>query len=155
MVSIKINSDDKDVSRTLEAAKKKLIDMSPEMREIGQYMASQTQLRFNTMTAPNGRKWKPLKPSYLKWKKRHYPETAEKILQMTKALRRSLSFGYGISYGKLSVTVASSVPYFITHQLGLKVKIFGKYYYTFPKREMVGVNKKDIKNIENVIKGVW
>lgn len=74
---------------------------------------------------------------------------------MTKALRHSLSFGYGISYGKLSVTVASSVPYFNTHQFGLTVRIFGKYSYKFPKREMVGVNKRDIKNIENVIKGIW
>lgn len=78
MISIKINSDDRDVSKILKSAKKKLIDMSPEMRDIGQYMASQTQLRFNTMTAPNGRKWKSLKPSYLKWKRKHYPETAKK-----------------------------------------------------------------------------
>jgi phage gpG-like protein len=78
-------------------------------------------------------------------------------------LRRSLSTRGNpdqfYEVGKLNLKIGTTVPYAITHNNGLTVKIFGRTNYKFPERpfvliqpeDEVAINQVIIKGIEDVL----
>lgn len=139
MFNIDLKYDDSQVRSVLDLINKKLIDLTPELKEISQYVSSKTQQHFNNQQGSKG-KWIPSKLAI---------KEKRKTLTRTKALRRSLKFN--VNTNKLGISFSSSVDYASTHQFGLKVNLFGKYPYKFPVRDFVWLDKKDEKLITDMI----
>lgn len=153
-MEININVETKGIREYLKNVKYDLTDMQHQREEISRYMGREIQLRFNEEKDPEGKRWTPLSPIYLKWKIIHFPATVNNILQASKKLRKSFDFASGVSGGKLTIDITTTSKYFIKHQEGLKTVFLGKTIQ-LPKRRMVGINDKDKKNITNIIKAVW
>lgn len=76
--------------------------------------------QFETEGEATGQRWANLSPAYEQWKLKHYP--GRKILERTGALKSSLTDrgdpGMIFDSEQDSLTLGTSVPYAIFHQLG-------------------------------------
>ena len=60
---IRIEIDDSELRRAMDTLQRRVGDMTPAMREIGEVLTQSTIDRFKTSTAPDGSRWAPNKPS--------------------------------------------------------------------------------------------
>ncbi len=123
-------------------------DLSPAMKDIGEYMLRKTRQRFDTQTAPDGTRWAPLAPSTVKAKQRRqrtgkpYRTNAspEAILKDTFTLRDSITYVPGRS----SVAIGTNIGYGVYHQSDLpRTKI--------PKRAFLGLDDADRSEIIAIV----
>lgn len=130
---IDIELDDREVRQALERLQRRLSDLSPVMREIGELLTERAKERFATSTGPDGKAWAPNKPAtiaaYLKqyggsYRKRGGLTKAgaaraaakKPLIGETKQLMGTLHY----QAGRDSVTVGSPMAYAAIHQFGGK-----------------------------------
>lgn len=133
---ISISYNDKAVRDRLQELQRKVGDLTPAMKSIGEQLLLSTDIRFEKEVDPSGRPWKPNSTFTISKKKRE--NKIQKILQSSGRLRASLS--YSASADK--VVVGTNVSYAAKHQLGQ-----GR----IPKREFLGVSKEDQQEILLII----
>ena len=86
----------------------KLNNLQQPLGEIGAFLERKAKLRFVAETDPTGKKWAPLRPSTLRYKK------TRTILRETGAMAASIGFRVAGN----AVFVKPSVDYAIYHQTG-------------------------------------
>jgi phage virion morphogenesis protein len=86
----------------------RLQNLEQPLAEVGAYLERKAKLRFVTESDPSGKKWAPLRPSTLRYKK------TNAILRETGAMAASIAF----NVSRNAVTVKPSVDYAIFHQTG-------------------------------------
>ena len=133
MIKLDFEVNDEQAKKVMDAVRKKLLDLSPEMADIRQYAASTIQQHFNQAQGSKGA-WQPRKD-----KKGTWP-----ILQKSKALRRSFVEGAAIKGDKLSIQIYSTKPYDKVHQYGYPKK-------NIPMRDFVWFSKKDTEAMAQLI----
>lgn len=124
-----------DVSNRLLELQRKINDLTPAMKNIGEYMLLSTDTRFRTESDPYGNKWQPNSPRTIARKRAE--GKILKVLQSTGRLRSSIAY----KADRDSVVVGTNVSYAPKHQLGQGV----------PKREFLGVGQKDNEEILVII----
>ena len=111
--AIKVSVVDKGVLGALAVMQKQLRDMTPVMKAIGRKLESNTHVRFDTKTAPDGSSWAPWSEETAKAREEEGRGT---LLEYTGRMRDSLTY----EADKDSVTVGFGVPYAIHHERGTK-----------------------------------
>lgn len=161
MVEIKVEL--KKLVERLRSLEKQLVDMTPIFKDIADIELSETKLRYIEEVDPDHRKW--AKPFTLRRGGPGQVNTAydnpwayvvasnyqaappgfhffdsgsgDKILRDTSTMFNSI----GRAYGKDFAAVGTNLEYAKKHQYGEGVK----------KREFLGINKKTIENIDQII----
>lgn len=152
---IKIVLEDTDLNRQISAIAKSVSDLSPAMKQTGEYLVAQTKNRFvHTETAPDGKKWQPLSQRYLtsRAKKRN----PNRILVLSRGLYESVHH----VADKRSVTVGPNKVYAAVHQYGFKgtvsVNAFTRNGHAvkahtrnvnIPARPYIGLSTQDYEQI--------
>jgi phage virion morphogenesis protein len=120
-----------EVNSRLNELQRKVSDLTPVMKNIGEYMLLSTDTRFRTETDPYGNGWQPNSPRTIARKRAE--GRLIRVLQSTGRLRSSISY----KADRTSVVIGTNVSYAAKHQLGQGV----------PKREFLGINEKDNQEI--------
>lgn len=158
MASIIINDQ---VSEALKELQKRINNLEPVFRDIGQILRNSTEERFRKAEDPTGQPWATLQPWYQEMKKKH----KGKILFLSGRLESSFSY----SATNDSVTLGTNVRYAAIHQFGGvirpktakglaiggfnsegKAKGWAKKV-TIPARPFLGISKKDNSDILQAI----
>ncbi|MDD5762213.1 MAG: phage virion morphogenesis protein [bacterium] len=109
---IEIEVDDRDIREALSRLAAKVRDLTPAMKNIGEYLQRSTWERFGQQKDPSGKPWARLKPSTLARKK------TSKILIESSRLRDSIAYRAGSD----QVEVGTNVEYAAIHQFGGKTR---------------------------------
>ncbi|WP_275629815.1 phage virion morphogenesis protein [Pseudomonas sp. 273] len=107
-----------DVTRVMEALQSAvdlLRDPSQMFRDMGEYLAPEISLRFETQASPDGTPWQALSPAYLKRKRKNQ----DKILVLNGYLKNSIRFQ--VSENELAV--GSNRTYAAIHHFGGEIQI--------------------------------
>ncbi|MFN3595274.1 MAG: phage virion morphogenesis protein [Thiobacillaceae bacterium] len=128
---IDITIDDREVREALERLQRRLSDLSPVMRDIGELLTERAKQRFATSTGPDGKAWAPNAPSTIAAYLSSYGGSFKKRGGLTKqgaarAARkkpligesRALSTTIHYQAGRESVTIGSPMVYAAIHQFG-------------------------------------
>ena len=108
MTTFTISVKDESVKSALQALAARFQNLGPVLLTIGAEITARTQHRFDTITGPDGEKWKPNKPATSKAKGGKPPLTD------SGALRRQIV----PEVSGNSLTVTASQPYAAIHQFG-------------------------------------
>jgi phage virion morphogenesis protein len=100
--------DDAEVQERLRKLDEAAGDLTPAMKNIGEYLVQSTEDNFDRQTDPDGRPWQDVKPA-TRARKKH-----PKILTESHHLRGSINY----RAGQTSVAVGTNVPYAAAHQFG-------------------------------------
>jgi phage virion morphogenesis protein len=149
---LEIIFDDKAVQSQLTLLMRRVADMRPVMREIGERMVASTRHNFETETAPDGTKWAPLSEKYRDAKSRAGLSTM--ILQRSGKLINSIHPVVGATEVRIGTNVRSKTgfPYPIVHQLGTDRA--GRNKKTvIPKREFLGMSHSDNEAVLAIVMG--
>lgn len=128
---IKIELDDREVREVLDRLQKRLSDLTPVMRDIGELIVERAKQRFETSTGPDGQEWARNAPStvaaYLKQYGSSYKKSGgmskagaaraagkKPLIGETKQLMDTLHY----QAGRDAVTVGSPMRYAAIHQFG-------------------------------------
>lgn len=106
-------------------------DLSSPFAEFGEYKLREIRKQWDREEDPYGNPWKPLAPATIEEKRRNNQMLG--ILVRTTTLRDSFTY----KEKPQSLTIGTNIKYAPKHQLGISV----------PKREMLGVNESDIKEL--------
>jgi len=120
-----------EVNSRLNELQRKVSDLTPAMKNIGEYLLLSTDTRFRTETDPYGNRWQPNSPRTIARKRAE--GRLIRVLQSTGRLRSSISY----KADRTSVVIGTNVSYAAKHQLGQGV----------PKREFLGINETDNQEI--------
>ncbi len=135
-------------SPKLAAAQRALVNFTPAMATIADYLGSQAVLRFETETGPDGRKWQPSQRAI-----------ADGGLTLTDRghLRQSITAASDAS----SAIVGTNLIYARIHQFGGRIKAkpgralntpFGpRGAVTMPARPFLGFSAGDVAAIETIL----
>ncbi len=134
MTTISLDYDDREVQRAIALVVQRTGDLKPANDLVGEYMLGQVSDRFRTETDPQRRPWQPLSSRTLAQK------LAEgkilKILQRNGLMRSRVNY----KSDQTKVVIGIGDRKARKHQLGEGV----------PRREILGVNREDIRNIVEV-----
>jgi len=135
--------DSKEAELLLRAAAMKVIDLSFEMGEITTLVQKDIEDHFNKERSPVG-----------KWRKRKDNKT-HPILNLSGALKRSITSKASANIGKLTISIKSDLIYAKVHNNGMTIRNRGGGYTQMPKRQFAWISK-DVrdKSMEIIIKGV-
>lgn len=146
-MSSSVNFETQQARQLLTGIKKKLINPIVEARSIEKFAQSRIQDHFNKTMSPVGL-----------WRK-SYAAIRENRLTLTKtrALRDGLKAVFDVARGqgiKINfVPSAKTRKYAYTHNNGLRVRLWGKYPYQFPKRQFAWLDANDKRIIEDIFIG--
>ncbi|WP_119352930.1 phage virion morphogenesis protein [Azohydromonas sediminis] len=128
---IDIEIDDRQVRQALQRIQRRISDISPVMRDIGELLAERAKQRFATSTGPDGQQWAPNAPATIAAWLAAYGGNFKKRGGLTKqgAARaaskkplvgesRALSTTIYYQAGGDSVTIGSPMVYAAIHQFG-------------------------------------
>lgn len=132
---ISLSIKDRSVRDMLVKLAGKTQNLSPALKECGEYLLVSTDDRWEQQIDPNGIPWKPNSPYTIALKKSQ--GRLLKILQSTGAGRSSIR--YQIKNNTL--TVGTNLGYMKDHQLGIGV----------PKREFLGITVRDRQEVNEII----
>jgi phage virion morphogenesis protein len=118
MAQISVTIDDAAAQAALKRMRGNLTDLRPAMKQIGEFMLSETDENFREERDPQGGQWQKLSPSYLRWKQRS--GKIPKILQLRGRLRKSITYKAESD----RVSIGTNVKYAATHQLGKTARPF-------------------------------
>lgn len=110
----------------------------PVLLAIGEKLTESTKLRFQTSTAPDGKKWAPNKPSTLARKKGDKP-----LIGKTQLLSQQISYAADMQ----SLVVGSPMKYAAMQQFGGKKSQFPNLWGDIPARPFLGISDADEKMI--------
>jgi phage virion morphogenesis protein len=149
MAQIELRITDAQLQQALADIAAQAGDLTPAMRDIGEYLLRKTRKRFNTQTAPNGAPWEPLAPATIKAKQRRqrtgkpYRTNAnpEAILKDTFTLRDSITY----LASNRSLAIGTNIAYGVYHQSEQpRTKI--------PYRPFLGLDDADRSEIIEIIR---
>jgi len=160
---IRIDIDDRDVRQALEKLQRKMGDMTPAMKDIGELLIETTKRRFVTSTAPDGSRWEPNRPatimSYLQGKSGAFSKRDGRLTKKGARLAankkpligESKSLSTEISYraDRASVEIGSPMEYAAIHQFGGKAGRGKKV--TIPARPFMGLSESDKRAVLEII----
>lgn len=130
---------DKNALLALDAVMKKLINLTPEFKEIETFVNSQIQEHITKQENPDGTK-------YLS------PKAAARLGRNKALDTQNYRKSFRSNVDKNSLVISSTHPGNLTHEKGLAINIFGRgVLYKFPQRSAVWLSKKAIENISNTI----
>lgn len=139
MYNFDFKIDDKNALFALDAVMKKLIDLSPEFREIEIFVNSQIQEHITKQENQDGSK-------YLS------PKAAARLGRNKALDTQNYRKSFKSNIDKNSLVISSTHPGNLTHEKGLAINIFGRgVLYKFPQRSAVWLSKKALDNIANTI----
>ena len=154
MIQITIDTNTQGVQAVIDEAVNRLSDLTPVMASIGEYMVGRTRERFDSSTAPDGRKWAPLAQATIDAKRRRQSSgttktgrsrartnaSPEDILKDTFLLRDTIAYQPTAS----SVAIGTPQKYGVHHQYGAPRR-------NIPARPFLGVNDEDLREIEAIV----
>jgi phage virion morphogenesis protein len=128
---IDIQLDDREVQQALSRLQKRLSDLAPVMREIGELLTERAKERFPSSIGPDGQKWAPNAPATIAAYLGRYGVSYKKKGGLSKAgaaraaskkpligETRQLMGTLHYQAGRDSVTVGSPMLYAAIHQFG-------------------------------------
>lgn len=130
---IDLTLDDREVRAALDRLQRRLSDMTPVMREIGELLTERARQRFFTSTGPDGQRWAPNKPSTLESYLRGYyggahrgkrggltKKAAARAAAKKPLIGESKALSTTVHYqaGRDSVTIGSPMVYAAIQQFG-------------------------------------
>lgn len=136
MIEVKI--DKGEVTAALRRLAASAANPRPALLAIGEELTKSTKLRFQTSTAPDGKKWAPNKPSTLARKKGDKP-----LIGKTHLLAQQISPHVGLDY----LIVGSPMKYAAMQQFGGKKSQFPNLWGDIPARPFLGISDADEKMI--------
>lgn len=113
MANLTISIDDAELRKAIDRLYDRMSDLTPAMRDIGEYMLGATRDRFDNETAPDGSKWQALSPRYAA-RKVKMRNALQGILTRRGTLRDTIRY----KASKSDVVVGSDRPYAAIHQFG-------------------------------------
>lgn len=134
MTELSINYRDGEVRRAIARLSQRTSDMTPANRNAGEYMLGQVDDRFRTETDPQRRPWQPNSPYTLALKRSE--GKILKVLQATGLMRSRVNY----RADKKRVVIGIGDRKARKHQLGIGV----------PKREILGLNQEDERNVVEI-----
>jgi phage gpG-like protein len=167
MITLDIQVDDRNVTDVLAELQRRLTNMTPAMKQIGDVLVASTKHRFATSTGPDGLPWAPNSMvTYL----RMIDRRAGTTLKRGANTGRLNAKGVGVAAGKKpligetrrlsteiypqvdanSVEIGSSLVYAATQQFGAKMGAFGRYSQVARWRKY---EKGDFRKHAGTVKG--
>jgi phage virion morphogenesis protein len=140
MTQIQVTINDAEIQQRLAQLTNRYLDLTPALRDVGEYMLRKTRQRFDREVSPEGNKWAPLARRTIRAKRRRvatgkpYRTRArpEDILKDTFTLRDSIT--YQVSNNTLAV--GTNIKHGIFHQsTEPRTKI--------PRRAFLGLDEDD------------
>ena len=125
-------------------------DLTPAMRDVGEYLLRTTRKRFADEKDPEGAPWAPLSDSTKARKRRN----AGRILTKHGHLGRQIVY----RAGPAEVLVGSPLVYAGTHQFGAEKGSFGSAggrpipWGDIPSREFLGLSEADGNEVETLVR---
>ena len=117
---ITVTVDSQPVADLLAKLRKRMTDLTPVMRSIGQQLETRVAGRFETRTDPLGKSWSPWKPSTVKT----YPKDGRrKLLERYGTMLQSLNFKADANSVRVGFGAAASKrgdAYAAFHEFGTK-----------------------------------
>ena len=139
------------VERRLRAMAAAGHDLTPVMRDIGEYLVRSTKERFRDEVDPLGAPWKPLSEHTRRRKRRN----AGRVLTQDGYLGGTLPF----QAGPTSVEAGSPLIYAGTHQFGAEKGSFGSTakggpipWGDIPAREFLGLSDADRDELTDILR---
>lgn len=130
-----MNYEDKAVQEALVRLLEKTDDLTPAMRDVGEYLLASVDLRFQQEIDPAGIPWKKLSPFTIRLKKAE--GKILRILQRTGLMRSRVN--YRVTRNSCTIGINDKKAY--KHQFGIGV----------PKREILGINEEDKQEILAIV----
>ena len=127
---ISIDIDDAELRSVLRALRDHLGNLKPVFQDLGETLLNSTRTRFQSQTAPDGKRWKDLSLAYAARKPRH----KDKVLTLWGHLRGTLN--YQASADEL--LVGTPLIYGATHQFGRGA---------IPARPFLGLSAEDCSDL--------
>jgi phage virion morphogenesis protein len=140
---VSLTYDDTQVTRMLQGLMARCGDLTPAMRDIGEYMLRRTDDCFRDERDPQGRAWKPLSPVTLAMKKN------DKILTEKGGLRGNIAYAAGRDSVTIGTGPAQSA-YAAIHQFGGKAGPGHKV--TIPARPYLEFTSDDMKECAEIVR---
>jgi len=125
-----------EIGDKLAILKRRLEDLTPVYKEIGELMVLRTDDRFREEVDPNGIPWQQLSPYTIRMKQQQ--RRIMKILQSTGRLRASINY----QADRRGVVIGTNVSYAKKHQEGGR-----EGRYIIPPRPFLGIGDEDTKEI--------
>lgn len=144
MANLTISIDDAELRKAIDRLYDRMSDLTPAMRDIGEYMLGATRDRFDNETAPDGSKWQALSPRYAA-RKAKMRNALRGILTRRGTLRDTIRYKASNS----DVVIGSDRPYAAIHQLGGQAGRGRKA--TIPARPFLGVSPQDQEEIIKIL----
>lgn len=149
MTNLRVEFTIAEAADLIEGLEKRLSDLTPAMKSVGEYMLVRTRERFDDEVDPDGKKWQALAPSTVESKQRRKTKPGKRARVRAKAtdiLKESFLLRDTIAYdaGSTSVRVGTPQEYGIFHQSDEpRSKI--------PQRKFLGVNAEDLAEINEIV----
>ena len=134
------------VQRVLARLSEASQDVDPILRDIGEYLLTQTRDRFSDEVDPSGRPWEALSPAYAGEKAKKRPNAG--ILVYDNFLRGGLAAV--VSGGELAV--GTSLPYGARQHFGFVGPDSLGRTFDHPARPWLGVPAEDESEIVNILR---
>lgn len=164
---ITIDIDSRSVLDALNALQRRVGDMTPAMQDIGEHLTETSKRRFDTSTAPDGRRWAPNTQTtllrYLGGYKGSYAQSgkltsrgAARVASKKPLIGESRSLMSTLNYqaDRHSVAVGSPMEYAAVQQFGAKKRAFGRAPWgDIPARPFLGVSDEDERSILDILQG--
>jgi phage virion morphogenesis protein len=143
MATITVTIDDEKVRQTLKSLGDRAKDLTPAMKQIGEYLRFRTEENFKKEQSPDRQKWAPLNKDYAQAKEKR--KGIRKILQFTGDLRSTIAY----QAEKRQVTIGTnkkvgSYSLGAIHQLGAPRK-------NIPPRPFLGLSDADRSEVILII----
>lgn len=144
MANIEFKIDDARLNQVLKDLGDDTQDLTPAMKQVGEYMRFRTEENFRGEQTPEGIAWLPLKPSTVA-RKTKKKSSINKILQDTGDLRGSIA--YQTTPRRVTIGTNTMVG---GYSLGA-IHQFGAAKRNIPARPFLGASDSDIDEIVQII----
>jgi phage virion morphogenesis protein len=144
MANIEIKIDDREVRDLLRELGDRANDLTPAMKQIGEYMRLRTEENFANQVSPEGRAWQALNPKYAAQKRKK--GGIAKILQFTGDLRSGIAY----QVERRSVFIGTNIKVG-SYSLGA-IHQFGAPRRNIPARPFLGVSQADQEEITLILR---
>lgn len=145
LANITVTVDDAEVQRLLRELAERADDLTPAMKQIGEYMRLRTEENFAAQQSPEGNAWRALNPNYAAAKRKK--GGIAKILQYTGDLRSSIAY----QAEPRSVFIGTNIKASNGYSLGA-IHNFGAPRRNIPARPFLGVSQADREEITMILR---
>jgi phage virion morphogenesis protein len=144
MATISVEVDDAQIKQLLKELFDRASDLTPALKNIGEYMRFSTAGNFKLEKSPDGQPWKKLSPKYAQ--KKAKAKAIQKKLQFTGDLRASIA--YSVSPRSVEIGTNKKVG---SYSLGA-IHQFGAPRRNIPARPFLGLGADDRKQVLAIIR---